>query len=185
MGNKKVYNNPKFTTKRGNIFSVNFRLPDGSFFRRSLGTDSLKTAEATMARLAPYIPLVQNGAMSVEKFQKRVAGLRELTQRELDQLLLNVLDITIADTDLTRPDNPYKKETSFQKQAREAEQMAAAMRQLSITMDESKAREILNLDSEYIIPEEMRPTVLEKAKKLATFHDLQFQAIGLWPQVMP
>lgn len=80
MGNKKVYNKPKFTTTRGSTSYINFRLPSGSFFRQALGTDSLKTTEATMSRLSPYIPLVQSGPMSVKEFQKRVAGLRELTQ---------------------------------------------------------------------------------------------------------
>lgn len=57
MTNKRLYNNPKYTTKRGNTFYINFRLPSGAFFRQSLGTDSLKAVEVTMSRLIPFIPL--------------------------------------------------------------------------------------------------------------------------------
>lgn len=66
---KIVSNTPKYTTKRGETFYINFRLPSGKFFRQSLATDSLKTAQATMSLLSAYIPLVQSGEMRGGRFQ--------------------------------------------------------------------------------------------------------------------
>ena len=72
MGNTSVYNEsrnvsniPKYTTKRGETFYINFRLPSGKFFRQSLATDLLKTAQATMSRFSPYIPVVQIGEIDL------------------------------------------------------------------------------------------------------------------------
>ncbi|WP_395279281.1 tyrosine-type recombinase/integrase [Enterobacter asburiae] len=87
-----MYNRPpRFTTKRGNVYYINFRLPDGTFFRRSLGTDSLQAVEVTMSRLSAYIPLVQNGSLSVEDFKMHIDGFREATQRDFDTYLLDWL----------------------------------------------------------------------------------------------
>lgn len=112
MTNKRLYNNPKYTTKRGNTFYINFRLPSGAFFRQSLGTDSLKAVEVTMSRLIPFIPLVQSGVMNVDDFKLRLNGMREMTRDGLNKLLLNVLEITIEDAsflhqthDITREPN--------------------------------------------------------------------------------
>ncbi|EPG3109400.1 tyrosine-type recombinase/integrase [Klebsiella aerogenes] len=95
MGNRVDNNAPKFTTKRGNTFYINFRLPDGTFFRRSLGTDSLKAVQVTMSRLSPYIPLVQNGSLSVEQFKMHIDGFREATQRDFDTYLLDWLRLGV------------------------------------------------------------------------------------------
>ncbi|MCS2162857.1 recombinase XerC [Scandinavium sp. H11S7] len=87
-----MYNKtPRFTTKRGNVYYINFRLPDGTFFRRSLGTDSLQAVEVTMSRLSAYIPLVQSGSLSVEQFKMHIDGFREATQRDFDTYLLDWL----------------------------------------------------------------------------------------------
>ncbi|MGX5014049.1 tyrosine-type recombinase/integrase [Enterobacter asburiae] len=87
-----MYNRPpRFTTKRGNVYYINFRLPDGTFFLRSLGTDSLQAVEVTMSRLSAYIPLVQNGSLSVEDFKMHIDGFREATQRDFDTYLLDWL----------------------------------------------------------------------------------------------
>ncbi|MEH3825153.1 tyrosine-type recombinase/integrase [Enterobacter roggenkampii] len=87
-----MYNrHPRFTTKRGNVYYINFRLPDGTFFRRSLGTDSLQAVEVTMSRLSAYIPLVQNCSLSVEQFKMHIDGFREATQRDFDTYLLDWL----------------------------------------------------------------------------------------------
>ncbi|MHB4490410.1 tyrosine-type recombinase/integrase [Klebsiella pneumoniae] len=88
---------PKFTTKRGNTYYINFRLPDGTFFRRSLGTDSLRAVEVTMSRLSPYIPLVQNGSLSVEQFKMHIDGFREATQRDFDTYLLDWLRMGVEE----------------------------------------------------------------------------------------
>lgn len=95
MGNRVDNRAPKFTTKRGNTYYINFRLPDGTFFRRSLGTDSLKAVQVTMSRLSPYIPLVQNGSLSVEQFKMHIDGFREATQRDFDTYLLDWLRLGV------------------------------------------------------------------------------------------
>ncbi|CAH0148714.1 Tyrosine recombinase XerC [Erwinia aphidicola] len=94
---KIVDNKPKFTTKRGNTFYVNFRLPSGKFFRQSLGTDSLKEAQISMGRLTPLIPLVQSGRMPVDEFQKHIEGFRQATKRDLDSYVLAWLQDGLAE----------------------------------------------------------------------------------------
>lgn len=94
---KKVDNKPKFTTKRGNTFYVNFRLPSGKFFRQSLGTDSLKEAQISMGRLTPLIPLVQSGRMPAEEFQKHIEGFRQASKRDLDSYVLGWLQDGLAE----------------------------------------------------------------------------------------
>lgn len=94
----RVYNKPpRFTTKRGNVYYINFRLPDGTFFRRSLGTDSLQAVEVTMSRLSAYIPLVQSGSLSVEQFKMHIDGFREATQRDFDTYLLDWLRMGVEE----------------------------------------------------------------------------------------
>lgn len=88
---KTADNNPKYTTKRGGIYYLNFRKPDGGFFRKSLGTDSLKAAEAMLSTIKPYIPLVQSGAMSVEQMERKLEGWRDATQRDFDAYKLSWL----------------------------------------------------------------------------------------------
>lgn len=97
MGNRVDNKAPRFTTKRGNTFYINFRLPDGTFFRRSLGTDSLRAVEVTMSRLSAYIPLVQNGSLSVEQFKMHIDGFREATQRDFDTYLLDWLRMGVEE----------------------------------------------------------------------------------------
>lgn len=90
------------TMIRGRTYYTNFRINgSSSFIRISLGTDSFRQAEVLMSRVRPFIPLVQSGAMPVEEFKQRLGGMRELTKDGLDQLLLNVLEINIADADYT------------------------------------------------------------------------------------
>lgn len=65
------------TMIRGRTYYTNFRLNDStSFVRLSLGTDSRKQAEVIMNQIRPFIPLVQNGTMSLEEFKQkcRVTG---------------------------------------------------------------------------------------------------------------
>lgn len=45
-----------------------------------------------MSRMAPYIPLVQSGAMSVESFKAKLNGLKDLTKQDLDTFLLRHLE---------------------------------------------------------------------------------------------
>jgi hypothetical protein len=44
-----------------------------------------------MSRLSPYIPLVQNGSLSVAQFKMHIDGFREATQRDFDTYLLDWL----------------------------------------------------------------------------------------------
>lgn len=88
------------TIQRGRTFYTNFRLNDSNkFVRLSLNTDSLKQARVIMARLAPYIPLVQSGSMTVEAFKLRVKGLRDLTRHDLDTFLLRHLEGDISEAE--------------------------------------------------------------------------------------
>ena len=45
-----------------------------------------------MSKMAPYIPLVQSGAMSVDKFKAKLNGLKDLTKQDLDTFLLRHLE---------------------------------------------------------------------------------------------
>ncbi|MEJ8325439.1 tyrosine-type recombinase/integrase [Kosakonia sacchari] len=80
------------TMLRGRTYYTNFRLNDSTrFIRVSLGTDSLKQAEMLMSQVRPFIPLVQNGTMSVEVFKLRLQGFRDATKKDFDEYLLNWL----------------------------------------------------------------------------------------------
>ncbi|WP_264650500.1 tyrosine-type recombinase/integrase [Candidatus Symbiopectobacterium sp. NZEC151] len=80
------------TMIRGRTFYTNFRLNDStSFVRLTLGTDSRKQAEVIMNQLRPFIPLVQNGTMSLEEFKHKMQGYRAATKQDFDEYLLNWL----------------------------------------------------------------------------------------------
>ncbi|WP_244886184.1 tyrosine-type recombinase/integrase [Kluyvera cryocrescens] len=77
---------------RGRTYYTNFRLNDStSFVRLSLGTDSRKQAEVIMNQIRPFIPLVQNGTMSLEEFKHKMQGYRAATKQDFDEYLLNWL----------------------------------------------------------------------------------------------
>ncbi|MEZ2434522.1 tyrosine-type recombinase/integrase, partial [Raoultella planticola] len=149
MGNRVDNKAPKFTTKRGNTFYINFRLPDGTFFRRSLGTDSLKAVQVTMSRLSPYIPLVQNGSLSVEQFKMHIDGFREATQRDFDTYLLDWLRLGVDEVkrmpELGRlnksifPDSPI----SASKSVEEAKGQSETLLNRVYSGDDSTARMLL------------------------------------------
>lgn len=80
------------TMIRGRTYYTNFRLNDPtSFVRLSLGTDSRKQAEVIMNQIRPFIPLVQNGTMSLEEFKYKMQGYRAATKQDFDEYLLNWL----------------------------------------------------------------------------------------------
>ena len=149
MGNRVDNKAPKFTTKRGNTYYINFRLPDGTFFRRSLSTDSLKAVQVTMSRLSPYIPLVQNGSLSVEQFKMHIDGFREATQRDFDTYLLDWLRLGVDEVkrmpELGRlnksifPDTPI----SASKSVEEAKGQSEALLNRVYSGDDSTARMLL------------------------------------------
>lgn len=77
---------------RGRTYYTNFRLNDStSLVRLSLGTDSRKQAEVIMNQIRPFIPLVQNGTMSLEEFKRKMQGYRAATKQDFDEYLLNWL----------------------------------------------------------------------------------------------
>ncbi|EPF5499143.1 hypothetical protein ACSS8S_002896 [Yersinia enterocolitica] len=99
MSNK-VSHKLSHTLQRGRTFYTNFRLNDSKkFVRLSLNTDSLKQAQVTMSKMAPYIPLVQSGAMSVDEFKGKLNGMRELTKQDLDTFLLRMLEADIFEAE--------------------------------------------------------------------------------------
>lgn len=86
-------NKVSHTIQRGRTFYTNFRVNDSKkFVRLSLNTDSLKQAQVTMSKMAPYIPLVQSGTMSIEEFKAKLNGLKDLTKQDLDTFLLRHLE---------------------------------------------------------------------------------------------
>ncbi|WP_300002915.1 hypothetical protein [uncultured Cedecea sp.] len=179
MTNKRLYNKPRYITQRGKTFYINFRLPSGTFFRQSLGTDSLKAVEVTMSRLTPFIPLVQNGTMSEETFRAKINGVREMTLEGLNRLLLNILEITIEDADFSSPNSRYYNSTqSLDVLAKQAKTMADVMRSKMVNVDADTASRLWGLDKEFIIPEDLKPSLLDNTKRMIHFHDLQFQAIN-------
>ncbi|EPH1426962.1 tyrosine-type recombinase/integrase [Klebsiella aerogenes] len=149
MGNRVDNKAPKFTTKRSNTYYINFRLPDGTFFRRSLGTDSLKAVQVTMSRLSPYIPLVQNGSLSVEQFKMHIDGFREATQRDFDTYLLDWLRMGVEEAqrmpDLGRFQRKIDSETAISPAATVTEAKGRADLHLNriYSGDDSTARMLL------------------------------------------
>ncbi|HEJ7042957.1 TPA: DUF3258 domain-containing protein [Serratia liquefaciens] len=100
MSNK-VSHKLSHTIQRGRTFYTNFRVNDSKkSVRLSLNTDSLKQAQVTMSKMAPYIPLVQSGAMSVEEFRGKLNGLRELTKQDLDSFLLRQLQTELSEIEI-------------------------------------------------------------------------------------
>ncbi|MBN5263849.1 DUF3258 domain-containing protein [Serratia marcescens] len=92
---KKMSHRLSHTIQRGRTYYTNFRLncsDSKKFVRLSLNTDSLKQAQLVMSKMAPYIPLVQSGAMSVDEFKAKLNGLKDLTKQDLDTFLLRHLE---------------------------------------------------------------------------------------------
>ncbi len=88
------------TMIRGRTYYTNFRLNDStSFVRLSLGTDSRKQAEVIMNQIRPFIPLVQNGTMSLEEFKRKMQGYRAATKQDFDNYLLHALERDIAEVE--------------------------------------------------------------------------------------
>ncbi|CAI1618635.1 hypothetical protein [Serratia entomophila] len=99
MSNK-VSHKLSHTIQRGRTFYTNFRVNDSKkFVRLSLNTDSLEQAQVTMSKMAPYIPLVQSGAMSVDEFKGKLNGMRELTKQDLDTFLLRMLEADVFEAE--------------------------------------------------------------------------------------
>lgn len=103
----------RYTFKRNSIFYVQFLLPHGSMFKRSLDTDSYREAQALMIALAPFIPKVKSGEITPIQFcnhlDEEVQGrmLRRATNvhpvevkqvaKAVSQVLVNVPVMTLID----------------------------------------------------------------------------------------
>ncbi|HHN5899749.1 TPA: integrase, partial [Enterobacter hormaechei] len=70
----------RYTFLRDSIYYVQFCLPDGKMFRRSLGTDSHREANTLMIALMPSVLNVKAGACSPENLSKQI---EELTQTRM------------------------------------------------------------------------------------------------------
>lgn len=79
--------NVPYTLQRNGIFYLYFRLPDNRFFKASLACDSFRRARFIISRLISYISLVKLGKMTCKQLQRIVAGMRKLTQQDIDDYL--------------------------------------------------------------------------------------------------
>nr|WP_278428394.1 tyrosine-type recombinase/integrase [Pantoea dispersa] len=67
----------RYTFKRSSIYYVQFSLPDGKMFRRSLDTDSHREANALMIALMPQLLMVKGGVLSPGDFNHAISSLIE------------------------------------------------------------------------------------------------------------
>ena len=67
----------RYTFKRSSIYYVQFSLPEGKMFRRSLDTDSHREASALMIALMPQLLMVKGGLSSSEEFNVAISSLIE------------------------------------------------------------------------------------------------------------
>lgn len=65
----------RYTFKRHSIYYVQFSLPAGKMYRRSLETDSFREANALMIALMPQLLMVKEGSSSPEEFNSYIASL--------------------------------------------------------------------------------------------------------------
>ncbi|HBL8180819.1 TPA: recombinase XerC, partial [Enterobacter cloacae] len=52
-----------------------------------------------MNQIRPFIPLVQNGTMSLEEFKRKMQGYRAATKQDFDNYLLHALERDIAEVE--------------------------------------------------------------------------------------
>lgn len=103
----------------------------------------------TMSRLSPYIPLVQNGSLSVEQFKMQIDGFREATQRDFDTYLLDWLRMGVEEVkrmpDLGRFQRRIDSETAISPDATVTEAKGRAHLYLNrmYSGDDSTARMLL------------------------------------------
>lgn len=91
-----------------------------------------------MSRLSAYIPLVQNGSLSVEQFKMHIDGFREATQRDFDTYLLDWLRMGVDEA---------KRMPELGRLQRQIDSDAAISPTASVT--EAKGREDVHLNRVY------------------------------------
>lgn len=76
--------------KRGNRYSLHFRLPAGRFFRASLNCDSASRAKFISSRLSIFISLVKSARMEPAQLLDIVQRMKRLEQKDIDDYLLSI-----------------------------------------------------------------------------------------------
>ncbi|WP_238561442.1 tyrosine-type recombinase/integrase [Pantoea dispersa] len=76
--------------KRGNRYSLHFRLPAGRFFRASLSCDSASRAKFISSRLSIFISLVKSSKMEPTLLMDIVQKMKKLEQNDIDSYLLKI-----------------------------------------------------------------------------------------------
>ncbi|WP_255478881.1 tyrosine-type recombinase/integrase [Pantoea sp. ME81] len=76
--------------KRGNRYSLHFRLPAGRLFRASLSCDSASRAKFISSRLSIFISLVKSARMEPAQLLDIVQKMKRLEQKDIDNYLLSI-----------------------------------------------------------------------------------------------
>ncbi|MFK3660537.1 hypothetical protein ACI2I2_08405 [Scandinavium sp. NPDC088450] len=76
--------------KRGNRYSLHFRLPSGGFFRASLGCDLASRARFISSRLSVFISFVKSSKMEPTRLLDIVQKMKKLEQDDIDSYLLKI-----------------------------------------------------------------------------------------------
>ncbi|HIB9862557.1 TPA: tyrosine-type recombinase/integrase [Klebsiella variicola] len=76
--------------KRGNRYSLHFRLPAGRLFRASLSCDSASRAKFISSRLSIFISLVKSSKMEPTLLMDIVQTMKKLEQADIDSFLLKI-----------------------------------------------------------------------------------------------
>ncbi|EPW5278715.1 tyrosine-type recombinase/integrase [Yersinia enterocolitica] len=79
-----------YTFRRNGTFYLYFRLPDNRFFKSSLACTEIKRARFLTSRLMFFISLLKLGRIENSQLQTIVRKMRQLTQSDIDDYLLEV-----------------------------------------------------------------------------------------------
>ncbi|MDN0124905.1 tyrosine-type recombinase/integrase [Yersinia aleksiciae] len=79
-----------YTFRRNGTFYLYFRLPDNRFFKSSLACTEIKRARFLTSRLMFFISLLKLGRIENSQLQMIVRKMRQLTQSDIDDYLLEV-----------------------------------------------------------------------------------------------
>lgn len=79
-----------YTLRRNGIFYLYFRLSDSRFFKSSLACTEIKRARFLTSRLMFFISLLKLGRIENSQLQTIVRKMRQLTQSDIDEYLLEV-----------------------------------------------------------------------------------------------
>ncbi len=77
-----------YTLRRNGIFYLYFRLSNNRFFKSSLAYTEIKRARFLTSRLMFFISLLKLGRIENSQLQTIVRKIRQLTQSDIDEYLL-------------------------------------------------------------------------------------------------